>query len=343
MTLSLPRRIAAATLLAAMGAGAQAQVAASPQPSSAPQAPAGMRIPPQYLKMMKAQEARLALWRTKVPPGTGPYPIIRNEERGLPGHTIYRPANLAKAPRLPVVAFGNGGCRNTSIEFAGFLAEIASRGYLVVAVGTDDVPFVGMMAGPTPPGGKPAQRAEVAALTEAVDWAVAENRRRGSAYRGRIRIDRVAYVGQSCGGLQALSASADPRTTTTVVLNSGYFSAGAAPRGVAMPERLPWTAFHAPVAFFTGGKSDIAYANAYANFREAQSVPMFIASRNVGHSDAYPAPDMPWTLAVVSWLDWQLKGDRTAAARFVGSECGLCRDPAWSEVSSKLLPTQAPR
>ena len=33
--------------------------------------------------------------------------------------------------------------------------------------------------------------------------------------------------------------------------------------------------------------------------------------------------------AVVSWLDWQLRGDATAAKTFKGKDCGLCGDPAW--------------
>jgi hypothetical protein len=32
----------------------------------------------------------------------------------------------------------------------------------------------------------------------------------------------------------------------------------------------------------------------------------------------------------VSWLDWQLRGDPKAAERFVGENCGLCRDAQWT-------------
>lgn len=332
-----------AALLAGLAA---APIAAQEAPAGPPGLPPGMKLPPGFEKMMAAQQARLSQWRTSLPQGTGPWRVVRLEEPGLPGHTVYRPANLARVPRLPIVAFANGGCRNTSIEFAAFLAELASRGYLVIAVGTDDVPFSGGF-GPAPasPGGKPAQRMDVKALTEAVDWAVAEAGRRGSPYRGRIAADRVAYVGQSCGGLQALNASTDPRTTTTVVLNSGYFKLpppGAAPgpqrpMPMNMPARLPWSSFTRPIAYFAGGKTDIAYVNAYDNFAEARGVPMFIASREVGHADAYPGPDRPWAAAVTAWLDWQLKGKAAAKAQFVGPHCGLCKDPGWSEVRSHDL------
>jgi hypothetical protein len=32
----------------------------------------------------------------------------------------------------------------------------------------------------------------------------------------------------------------------------------------------------------------------------------------------------------VSWLNWQLRGDRESAKRFVGEKCGLCQDARWS-------------
>ena len=36
------------------------------------------------------------------------------------------------------------------------------------------------------------------------------------------------------------------------------------------------------------------------------------------------------SLVVADWLDWQLRGSREAARRFVGRDCGLCADPQWS-------------
>jgi len=237
---------------------------------------------------------------------------------------------------MPIIAFANGGCLNTSIEFAAFLAEIASHGYLVVAIGTDDVEYGFMRSGLTKTG-KPYQMSKPAALTEAVDWAITEGSRTGSQFKGRVAIDRVAYMGQSCGGVMALNASADPRTTTTVVLNSGYFR-GKAPAAMGMPAPLPWTSFTKPIAFFTGGKTDVAFSNAEANFADAKGIPMFKASLPVGHTGAYPAPDMRWTRAVIAWLDWNLKDDNRASKNFVGKDCVLCMSKEWTDVASHDLP-----
>jgi hypothetical protein len=43
----------------------------------------------------------------------------------------------------------------------------------------------------------------------------------------------------------------------------------------------------------------------------------------------------------VSWLDWTLKGDRAAGARFTGADCGLCKDADW-KIDRKNFPTSSP-
>ena len=72
------------------------------------------------------------------PVGSGPYPAIIEGDPGVSGHTIYRPEDLSpfdqKNP-LPIFARGNGACMNSNTMYAPFLAEIASHGFLVVAIG----------------------------------------------------------------------------------------------------------------------------------------------------------------------------------------------------------------
>jgi len=288
-----------------------------------------------------ALAARVARWRAELPQGTGPHHVVRLVEPDNPEYTVYRPEDLTRAGKLPVVAFANGACRNVSTEYAAFLGEIASHGYLVVAIGRDDNPFdVGPDAPKTTPEGRPVQVMDVKALTGAVDWAVARSADPKSPYRGRLRADRIAYMGHSCGGMQALTASADPRTTTTVVLNSGYYRTPPARPPGPLPEYRRWSELSAPTALFTGGPKDVAYRIAKDSYEDgvAARVPMFIASQPaLAHSGAYVGPDREWSRAVVAWLDWQLKGDRKARAQFVGDRCGLCTNPAWQDVASAGL------
>jgi hypothetical protein len=53
--------------------------------------------------------------------GSGPYPAIIEGDPGVPDHTIYRPENLSAFSQrnsLPVVAWGNGACANSSRFYA---------------------------------------------------------------------------------------------------------------------------------------------------------------------------------------------------------------------------------
>jgi len=56
-----------------------------------------------------------------------------------------------------------------------------------------------------------------------------------------------------------------------------------------------------------------------------------VANLPVGHGGTFQEPNGGAAASVaVSWLDWQLRGDASAARRFVGDDCGLCRDASWT-------------
>jgi dienelactone hydrolase len=284
---------------------------------------------------------RISRWRAELPQGTGPYRVARLIEPDFPEYTVYRPADMRRAGSLPLIAFANGACRNTSTEYAGFLSELASHGYMIIAVGRDDQPFdLGPNAPKTAPDGRLLQVIDEKVLIAAVDWAIARNADASSAYHRRLRADRIAYMGHSCGGMQALTAGADPRTTTTVVLNSGYYRTPPARPPGPLPAYRRWSELHAPTLILTGGPKDVAYRIARESYEDgvAANLPMFLASLpTVAHSGAYVAPDPEWSRVVLSWLDWQLKGDRKARRQFMGKPCGLCVNTAWQDVGGQGL------
>src|SRR4029453_6983540 len=122
--------------------------------------------------------------------------------------------------KLGVVAWGNGGCSDDGASSRFHLLEIASHGYLVIASGRilsgpgapprEPRPAAAQgqtPQGQTPQGQLPAPRTLVSDLTDAVDWALAENQRTGSPYAGRIDPAQIAYSGWSCGGVQALQVA----------------------------------------------------------------------------------------------------------------------------------------
>jgi dienelactone hydrolase len=283
---------------------------------------------------------RISRWRAELPQGTGPYRVVRLIEPDLPEHTIYRPQDLRRAGKLPIIAFANGACRNTSTEYAAFLSELASHGYLVVAVGRDDQPFDMPRGATTAPDGRVLQVMDEKVMMAGVDWAIARNADRRSNYYGRIVTNRIAYMGHSCGGMQALTAGADPRATTTVVLNSGYYRVIPAKPPGPLPAYRRWSELHTPTLILAGGPTDVAYKIARESYEDgvAAGLPVFFASLpTVAHGGAYVKPDPDWSRTVLAWLDWQLKGDRKARAQFVGERCGLCTNSTWQEVASHGL------
>jgi dienelactone hydrolase len=282
----------------------------------------------------------------------GPYAVTVESAANLPTHTIYRPADLTPftgRQKLPIISWGNGACSNAGTLFKVFLTQIASHGYLAISIGSKDTPLpafarrasagngeTGPAAAPESPPAAPAaplvMMSQDQQLIDAIDWAVSENQRKDSPYYGHLDPSKIAVMGQSCGGLQAIAVSTDPRIKTTVVWNSGVFSAATAPH-MAMPgaTKDSLRKFHAPVAYFMGGPADVAYVNAEDDFKQIVNVPVFKANLHVGHGGTYNHPGGGWFGEVgVAWLDWRLKGDRQAARYFAGSDCTLCTNPIWS-------------
>ena len=278
--------------------------------------------------------------------GTGRYPALKEMDPSLPDHVIYRPADLSKLgkQKLGVLAWGNGGCSADGAGARLHLAEIASHGYLAIASGTilsgpgAPPPAPGAMPpGPPPPNAAgappsiPPPATKASSLRDAIDWALAENLRAGSPYFGRIDPKWIAVSGWSCGGLQALEIAADPRVRTVIIHNSGIFSPGANPIPGMTFSKDMLQKLHTPVIYILGGSTDIAYANGMDDFKRINALPIVVANLAVGHQGTFLQPNGGRAASVaVSWLDWQLKGDKEAAKRFTGPDCGLCKDPDWT-------------
>ena len=126
-------------------------------------------------------------------------------------------------------------------------------------------------------------------------------------------------------------AAKDWRINTVVALNSSFPTA-AAP-GIVGGTEDGWTAekLAIPAAIFTGGLADSGFSGAEQCYKALGStLPVLKASLNtVGHTGAYPMPDLRWSSAVLAWLDWQLKGDRQAVGMFAGPDCAPCKDADW--------------
>jgi len=264
--------------------------------------------------------------------GTGPYKAIALQEASLATHTVFRPQDLSKFgsnQKLPIIAWGNGACANSPWEHVNFLSEVASNGFLVVAIGP--LPLEGEKA--SGPMSKSTQ------LTDAIDWAIAQNSDKTSPLYNKIDITKIAVSGMSCGGLQTLEMAPDKRVTTAVIYNSGLFVVRNSGVG-GMPD-LPkeqLKKLHTPTLYVLGGEKDIAYANGMDDFKTINHVPVFVANMDVGHGGTYGKPHGgEFAKVATAWYKWQLKGDKEAAKWFTGNPPGLAADKNW-KVDKKNMP-----
>src|ERR1700745_681134 len=59
-----------------------------------------------------------------------PYKVMSEPAFGSPGHVIFRPEDLANLPakdKLPVMAWGDGGCAINSAGYSGFFTSMPSQ------------------------------------------------------------------------------------------------------------------------------------------------------------------------------------------------------------------------
>jgi dienelactone hydrolase len=284
-----------------------------------------------------AREAQERFNKVPDTKGSGPFAALKEEVSSLPNHVVYRPADLSKlgVKKLGVLAWGNGACSDDGASSRMHLLEIASHGYLAIASGTIKS---GPGVEPTPPrppraDGQlhpPATSAQQ--LIEAIDWALAENKRKDSPFFGRIDPSAVAIAGFSCGGLQALNVAGDKRLRTVIIQNSGIFSPEHAARLPSMDiGKDSLKKLHTPVLYILGGPKDIAYSNGMDDYAQIAHVPVAVANLDVGHGGTYMDENGGRAAKVaVAWLEWQMRGDEQAKQWFVGPNCRLCKDPEWT-------------
>lgn len=262
--------------------------------------------------------------------GTGAYKAIMYTDGSLQTHTIFRPDELSvfgEHHKLPIIAWGNGACANSPWEHINFLSEVASHGFLIIAIG------------PMPEEGKQGGgRSTATQLLDAVDWAIAQNSDPTSPLFNKVEVNRIAVSGMSCGGLQTLEVAPDPRVTTAVICNSGILGNGGGMPGMPALTKDHLDKLHTPTLYLLGGETDIAYNNGMDDFKRINHVPVFMANMDVGHGGTYRQPHGgEFAVVATAWYKWQLKGDQEAGKLFSGNPSGLSSSPVWS-VEKKNMP-----
>lgn len=251
--------------------------------------------------------------------GSGLFKAMAVKEKSLPQFVVYRPNDLywasTREKKLPVLIWGNGGCMDTSVGYERMLTEIASQGYIVIAIGEIQRVYGDRKEVHTP--------SEM--MVEAMNWICKQVKDKSSSYYDCVDTTRMAAAGHSCGGAQVLFNSADARLKTYLILNAGMGDmemAGASKSSLA--------GLHGPILYLTGGESDVAYKNAQLDYERITQVPVAYADMSVaGHGGTYKEKGGgDFGRMVLAWLHWQLKGKTQQKNVFLESD--LRAFPGWT-------------
>lgn len=300
-----------------------------------------------FARHLKHEDPSVSFEQMKVPDlgGSGPHKAIAVRERSLPDFVVYRPVNLdaamtvgrrgmfqmgeVKKEKLPVLVFCNGGCMDTSIGYENMLTDIASYGYVVVAVGE-----LQMLAQH-----EKDQHTPSSVVKQALDWVSQQASNPSSPYYGKIDEEKIAAAGHSCGGAQVLANAADKRLKTYLILNAGMGKMTMADASAKSLANL-----HGPVLYLVGGTRDVAWQNAQLDYKAIKKVPVVLADNTKsGHGGTYEQPNGGANSRMVrAWLDWQLKGAKGPATIFIGGDLKDYPDWTITHKNFKESPKAAP-
>ena len=274
-----------------------------------------------YARHLKHDDPTVSFEQLKVPDygGSGRHKAVAVREKSLPDFVVYRPMNIdaamtvgrpgmfatgqPKKEKLPVLIFCNGGCMDTSIGYENMLTDIASYGYVVVAIGE-----LQMLAQHEKDQHTPSSMVKLA-----LDWICDP----ASPYYNYIDTEKIAAAGHSCGGAQVLANAADPRLKTYLILNAGMGKMTMADASAKSLKNL-----HGPILYLVGGTSDVAWQNAQQDYKAIKRVPVVLADNTQsGHGGTYEQPGGGANARMVrAWLDWQLKGVQENEKLFIGGD-----------------------
>ena len=196
---------------------------------------------------------------------------------------------------------------DTSIGYENMLTDLASYGYVVVAIGE-----LQMFAQHENDKHTPSSMVQ-----RALDWLSQQSSNPTSLYYQKIDIDRIAAAGHSCGGAQVLANAADTRLKTYIILNAGMGKMTMADASAKSLKNL-----HAPILYLIGGTSDVAWQNAQIDYKAIKKVPVVLADNTQsGHGGTYEQPNGGANARMVrAWLDWQLKGKQENKKIFIDGD-----------------------
>jgi hypothetical protein len=210
---------------------------------------------------------------------------------------IFRPAAAKYGQggvRHPVIVWGNGHTNTVDI-WAGFLGRVATYGFVVVAP----------------------EQTEVTAdeMNKALDYVVSLANDPTSGDCGKIDTTKLGSTGYSLGGMGAITVGSNARITSTFLFASN---------GNVKNIKAPWGVI--------GGDADTTFSfSAISTAVTGSTQPAFGASlAGIDHNGV--AGQAKSQEGYIGWMRWRFMGDQAGHDMFVGPNCQICTDTAFSGV-----------
>ena len=227
---------------------------------------------------------------------------------GLNTHMLYIPRKLGEGGvKHPIIVWTNGATGSANF-YDQLLSHFASHGFFMVVdkrSGTNHNP-------------------EIVEQKTGIEWVVAESRRPGSPYAGKIDPERIGVAGHSLGSVSSFATAADKRVKASIHWSGGL-------TGNPVGADAAWLqGLHAPAAFFCGGAEARALPRCAGDFDNApKNIPVFYGTlAGVGHTDVFGEPrGGQWGRGGVAFMRWALAGDESLRRWFSGADCELCKRP----------------
>jgi hypothetical protein len=265
---------------------------------------------------------------------SGPYATTTGTAtNGTAVYDLYRPANYAALGfKSPIVTWGNG-TNGTPAQVSVLLRHLASYGFTVIA---STLPNTGSGH----------------EIDAAVHYLVTQDGVTASVFHGHLNVNEVAAVGTSQGATGAVrAATSDPALIKTVMTFSLPSAVWAAPNPdcptaadcTAHPDALTRPAFFVS----THGFFDSVIASPATEKAYFLSAPVHAALGIIKNSDGKAADHTsienpaaggnPGAFLgyATAWLEYQLRGNTTAAGAFTGPHPELLANPNWPGSAAK--------
>jgi len=237
----------------------------------------------------------------------GPFATTSTPNAGPGGdYTIFRPEPLGEDGFLHSPLIWGPGILTQVSSYTALLTNIASHGFVVVAVNS-------LSAGP----GAEANRTP---MLDGLEWIIAQNDEPG-VFQGKLDVNRAVSMGYSIGGTAAVQVGAHPSVITTVSIH-----------GHSATSEL-----HGPMLQTTGTQDSVGLPLQQDTY-DASEVQTFLATLDgASHTYILGSGGGEQRPAIVAWLRLWVYGDEGARGFFHGDDCTLCVDP-WTNPQRKNWP-----